>query len=341
MVTLAFCLSALALCSLVSAQTYTVRATPTQPLMANTSAAVQLQVLSDDVALQWSQLNTIAERRLHIVAVHEKLGALLHVHPEDFPPVDPLSFTISPNFPFAGTYIIGYDFLPSTMAANPGMDMPSVETSSTLNVNGRAAPDGQTVPSNTSAVLIKGVPIESGDRLTSAMIYQALLVPPGHTPAYLINATFLAEGQRIQAGTCVLLKFQFFRSNGTSPSPITDLQTYLGADSHIAIVKDDLSEISHQHGYKIQPSMTSMPCGGGQMAPSSANSSIVGLATIFASPGKYRVFVQTKADGMMIAPSFQVNVEGEPNTSAASNGMILPAFAALLAILLLALEISW
>jgi uncharacterized membrane protein len=128
------------------------------------------------------------------------------------------------------------------------------------------------------------------------------------TSAYIVNATTLGTETSLKTDTCLFLKFQFFRNNDNKLVPTTGFQKFLSADSHITVVKEDLSEIHHLHGFGISEDMMSMPCGEHSAASTSIVTSMIGLPISYSTHGKYRIFLQSKIDGMMLAPSFPVTI---------------------------------
>jgi len=94
---------------------------------------------------------------------------------------------------------------------------------------------------------------------------------------------------------------------------VTDLEPYLAAAMHIALVKDDFSEFVHAHGEVHLPG-TPIPKASATTVhnhtpPPPRFGPIVEAHTVFPSAGDYTVFAQFKRAGEVITAPFSIRVE--------------------------------
>jgi hypothetical protein len=110
----------------------------------------------------------------------------------------------------------------------------------------------------------------------------------------------------ITAGEPTALLFTF----GTLTEPIADLQPYLGAAAHVAIVKSDLSEFIHTHGevHTVGTSPTKVT-GHIHTPPPSKFGPKVESHVVFPSAGLYTVNLEFKRDEIVSRVPFTVRVE--------------------------------
>lgn len=108
----------------------------------------------------------------------------------------------------------------------------------------------------------------------------------------------------LKSGEDQTLRFNI-RQNG---QPVTDLQPYLAAPMHFAIVKDDLSSFTHTHG--VIPVSHSMEHSSMEHheVPSAFGPDIE-ASTTFPEPGNYHVFGEFNHDGQITTIHFQFTVE--------------------------------
>jgi methionine-rich copper-binding protein CopC len=94
---------------------------------------------------------------------------------------------------------------------------------------------------------------------------------------------------------------------------VTDLEPYLAAAMHLAIVKNDLSEFVHTHG-EVHPPGTPIPPPSVSLVhqhtpPPPAFGPVVEAHVIFPSSGRYTVFGEFMHEGQVHATRFTVDVE--------------------------------
>jgi len=127
------------------------------------------------------------------------------------------------------------------------------------------------------------------------------------------SVTFVAP-KIIRAGEKVKLYYNIEEDG----KPVRDLEPYLGAAMHIAIVRQDLGRFTHTHGEAHQPgSMWFQQLLGkyfkyhAHFAPDKFGPAVVTQpwTTIFPTDGTYQVFGEFKHDGKVIVTNFSVNVK--------------------------------
>jgi hypothetical protein len=114
--------------------------------------------------------------------------------------------------------------------------------------------------------------------------------------------------ERITAGKEVVLSC-LFRKNGES---VTDLEPYLSAPMHLAIISNDLTHFMHTHGEV--PGMSSMGHNAHhmqmmKMAIPDKFGPTVEIHVVFPAKGLYQIFGQVGHQGKVIVISFMVAVE--------------------------------
>ena len=122
-----------------------------------------------------------------------------------------------------------------------------------------------------------------------------------------LNVTLASMPERIKAGKEVLLSC-IFRKNGES---VTDLEPYLSAPMHLAIISSDLTHFMHTHGEV--PGMASMGHDAHHMQMKMSVPDKFGptveIHVVFPTKGLYQIFGQVGHQGKVIVTSFMVEVE--------------------------------
>ncbi|HYA26955.1 MAG TPA: hypothetical protein VEE82_03060 [Thermodesulfovibrionales bacterium] len=111
--------------------------------------------------------------------------------------------------------------------------------------------------------------------------------------------------ERITVGKEVVLKYTISREG----RPVTDLEPYLSAPMHVAIVEDDLNNFIHTHGEL--PDMPHHPMMAGHMhmeVPANFGPEI-DIYINFPSKGFYQIFGELKHQGRVVLTSFMIQVE--------------------------------
>ena len=116
----------------------------------------------------------------------------------------------------------------------------------------------------------------------------------------------------ISAGKDQVIKYHIKKDG----KPVRDLQPYLAAAMHVAIVKEDMSEFIHTHGEVAQEDEMKDMMGEGMHGMSAMNHAIpaafgpdVEAHITFPSTGIYHIFGEFKHNGKVIVTSFMVEVK--------------------------------
>lgn len=120
---------------------------------------------------------------------------------------------------------------------------------------------------------------------------------------YVVNMVPL---QPLKEEEQVEIEFHIGSSNG----PIIDLEAYLGAPMHFAIVKEDFSEFIHSHG-SIPGKNDGMQMHDGSHTTHAPNQfgPTISLLTSFPSAGTYHIFGEFKHRGEIIEIHHIVDVK--------------------------------
>ncbi len=209
------------------------------------------------------------ERILHAAIIGRDLSVFAHIHPEDLGPITD-EMLKKAAFPLRFTF-------PKAGTYLIGLDF--------------ALPDG--LYSKTASITVSGQP---------AMVEpEADLARVRNSGAY--QATLASSPKNIKAGTVTLLRF-FIRKNG---KPVKDLEPYLGAPMHLAIVRSDLTYFMHIHGEAPEEEH---PREGRKPAESAVRyGPEIDSEIVFPAPGIFRIFGQVKHRGKVVLLDFMVKVE--------------------------------
>jgi len=120
-----------------------------------------------------------------------------------------------------------------------------------------------------------------------------------------LEVRFSSMPEHITAGKEVMLSY-LFRENG---KPVTDLEPYLSAPMHLAIISGDLEHFIHTHG-EI-PGMPAMEHHEHhmQMTVPKQFGPQIDVPVVFPVKGLYQIFGQVGYQGRVILTSFMVEVE--------------------------------
>lgn len=156
--------------------------------------------------------------------------------------------------------------------------------------------------SKTFIVTVEGAPQPSAE--------DARYPSPAHVGGYEVALDY----SLLRAGEVSTMQF-FISKDGV---PVSDIEPYLGAAMHVALVKEDLSTFLHTHGEVHPPGKPIPPVivKDGKILHT-ANSmylpprfaSPVDAHVIFPSAGLYTVWGEFKADGKTVRAAFTVRVE--------------------------------
>jgi Cupredoxin-like domain len=91
--------------------------------------------------------------------------------------------------------------------------------------------------------------------------------------------------------------------DAATSAPVTNLQPYLGAWAHIAIISEDTKDFLHVHPMEEQGQLSAAAARPGQPTPST-----IRMATGFRHPGLYKMWVQVQRNGVVTAHPFVFQV---------------------------------
>jgi putative copper export protein len=242
----------------------------TKPPLITAGAPVKMSVkLTEPDGRPLQGLTIMHERILHAVIIGKDLEVFAHIHPEDFTPVS-REIIKRAIFPLRFTFPREGEYL-------IGIDFAKndVPYSKTFKIRADAA------------AVIQEPKIDLATSKTFGD-YQVSFSVPDET---------------ITAGTETKLKY-VIRKNGKD---VSDLDPYLGATMHLAIVSADLKTFIHTHG--VVPGMAS---NAGHLhllvSPPARFGPEIEAEALFPFPGYYKIFGQFKHQGQLILADFMVDV---------------------------------
>ncbi len=228
-----------------------------------------------------NDLGIYHDRILHMIIVGEDLKTFAHIHTEDLGLVTPEMkkdgrFPLRYVFPRAGHYTLVVNYV---VGGHELSQQSFIDVSGTPQMEKNADAVSKLEPS-----LIKSF---GEDEVTL------------ETPA------------TIKAGD--ITKFTYvIKKDG---KPVTDLQPYLGAAMHIAVVRADLGRVIHTHGQVYLPGsaffqqlLQNYVRYHSHFVPDSFGPKIQANIT-FPQPGLYQLFGEFKHEGKIITTSFAIKVE--------------------------------
>jgi copper resistance protein D len=241
----------------------------TNPARINAGTPVSITVhLEDRKGRPLQGLTALHERVLHAVIIGQDLSVFAHIHPEDLG-------MLTDEMLDTATFPLRYAF-PKAGTYLVGIDF--------------ATEDG--VYSKTASLFVSGQPNMAEPKID--------LSRSKNFGPYRV--TLAAFPKSIKAGEETLLKY-FIWEKG---KPVADLQPYLGAPMHLAVVRSDLTQFMHTHGVipgepQAQPDhMHSMTLG--KFGPQ------VDADVVFPVKGIYKIFGQVKHKGKVLLFDFMVEV---------------------------------
>jgi len=209
------------------------------------------------------------ERLLHIVIISEDFSSFAHIHPEDFG-------QITAEMRKDARYPVRYTF------PKAGRYLIAVDAAV------------QEAPvSKQFYVTVEGEP-KAGSLSTD-------LSQKKSVGEYVVSLKSMPE--KIRAGEKTALRFEIMR-NG---EPVKDLEQYLGAPMHLAIVMTDLNSFVHAHG--DVPGASHIHAGHIHGAAKTNYGPEIGSEVVFPRKGIYKIFSQVQDHGKVIIFDFMVGVE--------------------------------
>ncbi len=216
-------------------------------------------------------LSVTHERLVHVMIVSSDFSTFAHIHPDDFGPVTS-EMIRKARFPVRYAFPMAGRYLVALDSAVK--EMPFSEHF-TLDVAGE--PRMGTFKKDLSRTKMFGD-------------YEVAVA---------------TEPERITAGKEVVLKYTITRGG----KPVADLEPYLSATMHLAVIEDNLNNFIHTHGEL--PGMPHHPMTAGHMhgeVPARFGPEI-DVYLIFPVKGLYQIFGEVKHQGKVILTSFMVQVE--------------------------------
>ncbi|MBF0505489.1 MAG: hypothetical protein HQL09_01515 [Nitrospirae bacterium] len=231
-------------------------------------------VIKDAEGNPVQEITPTHDRSLHVIIASQDFTVFSHIHPEDFGP-------ITPEMEKTGEYPVHYTF------PKPGR-------------------------------YLIGVDLAVKDELISKHFDIDVAGEPGMgMPAADFSGkkkfgdyevTLSAKPARIATGKEVTLTYNF-TENG---KPVGDLEPYIAAEMHVAIISTDLRQFMHEHGMlpgmkATEQEMHHMMMHHGGIAAKFGP--VIEVHTVFPVRGVYGIFGQVMHRGKVILTRFMVEVE--------------------------------
>jgi len=243
--------------------------------------------IKDEKGNPLSGLEIEHERILHVQIISEDFQIFSHIHPEDRGPItqsmiERAEFSMGYIFPKSGRYLIAIGYLH----------------------------EGHSVT--------KKFFIDIGERGTSFLIkdFSKIKWFPGiNNAGYYVS--FETEPKNVIAGQEISLGYGVRQLDGT---PVIDMEPYLAAPLHLAIISADLSSYEHTHG-EIHDPITGE--GKHELNTQDRFGPDIEAHVVFPFPGLYQVFSEFQHQGNVVVVSFMVEVgvgEGELEAKSTVHG---------------------
>ncbi len=218
-----------------------------------------------------TDLTVMHDRLIHVVIASQDFSVFAHIHPQDFGP-------ITPEMKKMARYQVKFTF-PKAGSYIVGIDFA---------VSGRSV-------SKHFLVHVTGGPEMAHPKkdLTREKIFGGL------------DVRFSSKPEHITAGKKTVLTYRFTEKG----RPVTDLQPYLAAPMHLAVISEDLTHFMHTHG-----ELPGMPHMGHdeesmQMTVPEKFGPELEVHLVFPSKGLYQIFGQVRHKDKVILTSFMVEVD--------------------------------
>jgi uncharacterized membrane protein len=204
-------------------------------------------------------LPIVHEHPMHLTIVSQDLSFFAHIHPVPQPDG---SLAIPFQFPHPGNYILYAEYMPIGQR-DQIFRFP-------LAVNVQELLSDADPPLEVTAGDAK--PIAGYPELTAELICQP------RTPT---------------AGTHAMLMFRLTDRG----QPVTDLESYMAAMGHCAIISQDTQMFLHCHPEQLYPT-----------TPDSRGGPVIAFHTLFPKPGRYKIWAQFKRGGKIVVADFVIDV---------------------------------
>ena len=208
------------------------------------------------------------ERILHAVIIGKDLNVFAHIHPEDLG-------ALTSEMLDTATFPLRYTF-PKAGAYIMGIDF--------------ATEDG--IYGKTAHLTVFGKPL-----------MEAAKIDFSRTKNFgPYRVTLATSSKSIKAGEETVLAYRIEKDG----MPVTDLQPYLGAPMHLAVVRADLTQFTHIHG--VLPGETQAHDNHMHVMPPEKFGPEIDADVIFPSMGIYKIFGQAQHRGKVLLFDFMVEV---------------------------------
>ena len=225
--------------------------------------------LKDHAGKPLSGITVSHERILHVIVVSQDFTVFAHLHPEDFG-------AVTPEMIRDARFSVNYSF-PKAGRYLIALDSAVHE----LHFSKQLFIDVTGEPNMAAAVTDFFRVKKFGD-------YVIRLTVPEHIKA----------GQETTLG-------YFIEKNG---EPVSDLEPYLAALMHLAVIKADLRNFIHAHG-EAPDSPSAHPAGHIHGTALNGFGPVIEANVTFPVKGMYQIFSEIKHQGKVIITSFMVRVE--------------------------------
>ncbi len=209
------------------------------------------------------------DRLLHAVIIGRDLRSFAHIHPEDLGPVT------------------------DEMIEKAALPLRFTFEKSGVYLVGLDFATGDGLYSKTSLLTVAGRP-----KMSEPVID---LSQEKNFGSYHVKLVVSPKSIKAEAETTI----QFLIAK--HGKPVTDLEPYLGAPMHLAVVRSDLTKFMHTHGYS--PGDTHMRLGHREAKPSERYGPQIDADIVFPGGGVYKIFSQVQHEGKILLFDFMVRVE--------------------------------
>lgn len=245
-----------------------------EPASLNAGTPVAITVsIQDGEGKPAAEIAPTHDRILHVIIVSEDFTIFSHIHPEDFGPV-------TPDMKKAAQFPVRYTF-PKAGRYLIGVDFAVKEQSFSQRFV---------------------IDVAGGPKMGALTTDFSRAKRFGE-----YDVTLASMPATIAAGKEVILTY-VIKKEGQS---VSDLEPYLAATMHVAIVSTDLNNFIHEHGL-----VSGMPATGmhahhmmHDMSVPSAFGPEITVPTSFPAKGVYHIFSEAKHRGKVIVTHFMIEVE--------------------------------
>ncbi len=228
-------------------------------------------LIKDSEGKPVQDLTITHDRLLHVVMASEDFSVFAHIHPEDFGP-------ITPEMRNAARYSVRYTF------PKAGRYLVAVDSA----VRDRSF-------SRHFIIGVKGEP-----KMGSLQKDFSRKKKFGD-----YTVTFTSTPERIVAGKEITINYAIQKDG----EPVTDLQPYLAAPMHLAVISEDLKDFIHVHGELPGAAAEHSQGGHMHMGVPARFGPEIRAHIVFPKKGVYQIFSEVQHQGRVIAAGFMVEVQ--------------------------------